>query len=146
MPQAENEIAGQLVAGDEAAWDNIYKKYSPKLFTICRAYLGDSPDIEDLIQDTWLKFIAHLKGFSFERGLAPILYQIMRNNCSNYLKHKKALARTTLTGFNDVRGKFYNIDISDAGAIWDAYKPKRRIKKRRDCVGRERVYRPQGGN
>ena len=145
MSYVENKIVDRLIAGDEVAWDNIYKEYNPKLFTICQAYLGNSPDIEDLIQDTWLKFVTHLRRFSFKKGLAPILYQIMRNNCRNYLKHKKAIGRTTLTGFNENEGKYYNIDISDAGAIWDAYKPKRKIKRRRKYVGRKRVYEAQGG-
>jgi len=126
MPCVGNQIVEGIIAGDEAVWNNVYREYKPKLFAICKSYLGYSRICEDLIQDTWLDFITHFVEFSFEKGIAPILYQIMRNNCRDYLRRESTVKYISLTGFNDREGQYYNMDISDAGMIWDAYKPKRK--------------------
>lgn len=142
MPLHDEEIIKGIIAGDEIAWGDIYQEYKPKLFTLCRSYVGDSSEIEDLIQTTWLDLVRGLPKINLEKGIAPILYEIARSNCKDYLRHKEKMGQTSLTAFNDIESKYYNIDISDAGAIWDAYKPKRKTSKRRESVGAKRIHKP----
>ena len=137
----EKGLAERLIAGDDLAWDFVYKEYSPKLVTICRSYVGNNGILEDLVQTTWLKFIKRLPCFDFGKGISVVLYEIARNNCKDYLRHKNAVKHTSLTGLSDKEGQYYNIDISDAGMIWDAYKPKRETRKRKNYNEGRRIQR-----
>ena len=77
----------------EAAFAELYSRYSSRVWLYCRRIVGDEALAEDLFQDTFLRF---LKSASQEREMTNVpayLLRIARNLCLNAKRdHKTTVA------------------------------------------------------
>jgi DNA-directed RNA polymerase specialized sigma24 family protein len=62
-----------IVGGDEAAWAAIHVQYHP----LVRHWLGDVADIENLVQETFARFIQAVTAERFTAGEFPVLGSLL---------------------------------------------------------------------
>jgi RNA polymerase sigma-70 factor (ECF subfamily) len=75
----DRELVARLKAGDEGAFDELYATYNPRLFNFL-ARLSRRRDVaEDLLEETWLRVVRHVKGLRADTHLTPWLFTIARN-------------------------------------------------------------------
>ncbi len=87
----ENAIV-TLKSGDESAFDLIYELTHRKIYYVALNILKDKALAEDIMQDTYLKFLEKLYDYKTKNSLAYIL-TIARNLAINtYNKRKKELS------------------------------------------------------
>lgn len=84
--QQENTDLDGLRKGSEAAFDEIFNYYFPKLMNFAIGYVKDTEVAREIVQDTFLKLWEMRKNLAPETRLAPLLYTITRNDALNYLK------------------------------------------------------------
>jgi RNA polymerase sigma-70 factor (ECF subfamily) len=78
-PQTEAAAVEGLRTGDPAAFDAIYEAFTPRLFTFL-ARLSRRRDVaEDLLEETWLRVVAHARRLRPDTRLAPWLFTIARH-------------------------------------------------------------------
>lgn len=81
-----------LKQGNDDALDELYKRYSKKLFIFCRQMIFNSSqqDAEDLVQNTFFRVIKAADRFNPHRALFRTwLFTIARNLCLDELKKKQ---------------------------------------------------------
>ena len=70
----------QVLAGDEAAFRQLYRRHSPRLYQLVLRLLGGhEADAEDAVQDTWLKATERLGSFRWECAFGTWLCAIGLN-------------------------------------------------------------------
>ncbi|MBP7148580.1 MAG: RNA polymerase sigma factor [Acidobacteria bacterium] len=78
-PETERDLVARLRGGEASAFEAIYEHYRSRLY----AYLlrmSRQPDVaEDLLEETWLRLIAHPPKPDAEMRLAPWLFTVARN-------------------------------------------------------------------
>ncbi len=60
-------LIARFLAGDAAAFERLFRKYQQPLFSICRRFLGNHEEAEDLVQEVFLQIyhgLAHFNGRS----------------------------------------------------------------------------------
>lgn len=68
--------------GDEAAFRALYRRHTPALYAFaCRLMGGESPDVDDVIQDAWLRAVRALGDFGWRSSLRTWLSSIVLNCC-----------------------------------------------------------------
>ncbi|MCK5731427.1 MAG: hypothetical protein KAH13_00260, partial [Tenericutes bacterium] len=72
----------QLKSGDQNAFDMIYKLTHRKIYFVALPILRDKALAEDIMQDTYLKFLEKLYDYKTKNSLAYIL-TIARNLAIN---------------------------------------------------------------
>ncbi|HNW06972.1 MAG TPA: sigma-70 family RNA polymerase sigma factor [Verrucomicrobiota bacterium] len=75
MERTDAELIAAVRKGDAASFEPLVRKYSARLFGMARRYARGESEVEDLVQNIWLKAFANLPSF---RGQAPFEHWLMR--------------------------------------------------------------------
>src|SRR6266478_3734925 len=99
MERTEAELIAAVLKGDAASFEPLVQKYSPRVFATARRYARRESEIEDIVQEVWLKAFQKLKSF---RGEAPFEHWLMRmavRTCYDFLR---AHRRNREASFSDL--------------------------------------------
>src|SRR5271166_3636638 len=86
MESTEAELIAAVVKGDAASFEPLVQKYSPRVFATARRYARRDSEVEDIVQEVWLKSFEKLSSF---RGEAPFEHWLMRltvRTCYDFLR------------------------------------------------------------
>jgi RNA polymerase sigma-70 factor (ECF subfamily) len=77
---SDGELIQRTGAGDEAAFETLYRRHARPVFGLALRRLGDSGRAEDVVQDTFASVWRSARTYRPERGLgAAWLYTVARN-------------------------------------------------------------------
>lgn len=82
---SDEVLAGRVQQGDRAALDRLVRRYLRPIHAVTASYMRERADIEDAVQETFLRAIDRIAGYDPARPFAPWLYQIGRNVARNRL-------------------------------------------------------------
>lgn len=86
--ELELELIARLKKADGDAFDQVYAAFNPRLFNFL-ARLSRRRDVaEDLVEETWLRVVAHAHRLRDDTRLAPWLFTIARNLFANYCRSR----------------------------------------------------------
>jgi RNA polymerase sigma-70 factor (ECF subfamily) len=86
MERSETELIAAVLRGDRDSFEPLVAKYSPRVFATARRYARRESEIEDIVQEVWLKAFDKLGSF---RGEAPFEHWLMRltvRTCYDFLR------------------------------------------------------------
>lgn len=83
------DILKDFTAGKEKAFRRIYEKYNPMLRFFCFRYLSDKENVNDVVQEVFIKLWENRLIFRDEAALRSYLYKTARSLCLNQLRHEK---------------------------------------------------------
>jgi RNA polymerase sigma-70 factor (ECF subfamily) len=86
---SDRALAEQVLAGDELAFRQLYRRHTPRLFlVVLRLVGGVEEDAEDVVQETWLKAAERLGSFRWEAAFASWLTAIGINVALETLRRR----------------------------------------------------------
>jgi RNA polymerase sigma-70 factor (ECF subfamily) len=86
MERTEADLIAAVLQGDAASFEPLIEKFSPRVFATARRYARRESEIEDIVQEVWLKAFQKLASF---RGDAPFEHWLMRlavRTCYDFLR------------------------------------------------------------
>jgi RNA polymerase sigma-70 factor (ECF subfamily) len=86
MEPTDAELIAAVLNGDSASFEPLVKKYQPRVFATARRYARRESEVEDIVQEIFLKAFRKLSGF---RGEAPFEHWLMRlavRTCYDFLR------------------------------------------------------------
>lgn len=92
MPQETQWIA-RAKAGDQSAFRQIVEQHQQQVRSTVHGMLGDTPEAEDVAQETFIRLYRSLSGFREEAKLSTYLSRIAINLSLNELKRRKRKGR-----------------------------------------------------
>jgi RNA polymerase sigma-70 factor (ECF subfamily) len=86
--QLELELVARLRAGDTAAFDAVYAEFNTRIFNFL-ARLSRRRDVaEDLLEETWLRFVDRAPRLNADTRLGPFLFTVARNLHVSYRRSR----------------------------------------------------------
>ena len=86
--ESELELVAQLRAGDAAAFDRVHGEFNVRLFSFL-ARLSRTRDVaEDLLEETWLRFVDRAPKLRPDTSLGPFLFTVARNLYLSYCRSR----------------------------------------------------------
>jgi len=85
-------LARRVQDGDSNAFEMLARRYMRSVYAIISSILGQQEDVEDSVQETFLRVLDRIRTFDPRRPFAPWLYQVARNVARNRwkaLKHRR---------------------------------------------------------
>jgi RNA polymerase sigma-70 factor (ECF subfamily) len=84
----ELALVARLRAGDADAFDRVYEAFNTRLFSFLARLARNRDTAEDLLEETWLRFVDQTPRLRPDTTLAPFLYTIARNLHVSYCRSR----------------------------------------------------------
>jgi RNA polymerase sigma-70 factor, ECF subfamily len=98
---SDEALAENVQKGDREQFGILVERYEKKLIRYGRKFLSGREDIEDLVQDIFIKSYQNIKSFKLSERFSPWIYRIAHNTFINGLK-KNLRKPLTLFDFDEV--------------------------------------------
>jgi RNA polymerase sigma-70 factor (ECF subfamily) len=112
MERSEAELIAAVLKGDAASFEPLVQKYSPRVFVTARRYARRDSEVEDIVQEVWLKAFEKLSSF---RGEAPFEHWLMRlaiRTCYDFLRGHQRNRETAFSELTEMEGDWLDRYVS----------------------------------
>jgi len=87
--RTDEQIAALVQKGNAEIFRELVERYEAKMSRYARRFLFDTDEVNDLLQEVFVKAYVNIRSFDTERRFSPWLYRIAHNEFVNALKKKK---------------------------------------------------------
>lgn len=97
----ENDLIQGCLAGDRRMQEELYNRFSPKMYAVCLRYATDADEAQDLLQEGFIKIFKNLDKFRHEGSFEGWMRRVFVNtSIENY---RKRVNVNTITERDEVR-------------------------------------------
>jgi RNA polymerase sigma-70 factor, ECF subfamily len=89
MDSSEQQLLERIKAGDESAFESLFRAHYSILCAFSRKFVANSDEAEEIVQDLFLTLWEKRMDFLPTLSLRSYLFASVRNSCLNHLKHLK---------------------------------------------------------
>ena len=86
------------VGGDEAALDELVRRYRRRVFGICMAYFGNASDAEDAAQEAFVALVRKASTFTGAAAFSTWMYRVSTNACNDLARKRSRRPRSSSDG------------------------------------------------
>ncbi|MFQ5537663.1 MAG: RNA polymerase sigma factor [Gemmatimonadota bacterium] len=90
QPEVERELIRKCKAGNARFYEPLVRAYEPSGLRLALGMMGNMEDARDALQDAFVKAFQSLHRFDLQRSFGPWFFQILRNQCRDALRKRKA--------------------------------------------------------
>ena len=95
------ELARSARAGDESAFEEIMRRYSPRVFRFASRFFRQRSLVEEAAQEVFLKAFTELDSFEGRGSMEGWLTRITTNTCLNLLRSAKRRPELTVSDLTE---------------------------------------------
>lgn len=85
----DEELVARAQKGDLDAFDELMRRYQPRIYALALRMTSSPEDAEDILQDVFVRAHAALARFEGKASFYTWVYRIALNRTINYLKKRK---------------------------------------------------------
>ncbi|MFH0828585.1 MAG: RNA polymerase sigma factor [Candidatus Kerfeldbacteria bacterium] len=101
QPEPNDEaLVAQVLDGEVEIFGILVRRYEQKLRRYGRRFMAGREDIEDIVQEVFLKAYENLRSFDIKRRFSPWIYRIAHNTFINEMR--RASRHPTITLDTDI--------------------------------------------
>jgi RNA polymerase sigma-70 factor (ECF subfamily) len=101
MERTEAELIAAVLKGDAASFEPLVQRYSPRVFATARRYARRESEVEDIVQEVWVKAFQKLAGFRSEAPFEHWLMRLAVRTCYDFLRSHQRNRETTFSELSE---------------------------------------------
>lgn len=113
----EIDLISGCIDGNRRMQEELYRRFSPRMYAVCLRYAGSSEEAEDILQEGFIKIFKKLGSFRSEGSFEGWIRRVFVNTAIEHFRRKRYLQPVTEKEENTLEGK--SISILDALAEKD---------------------------
>jgi len=96
--RAVGPVVRAAVDGDHVAWTELFRRFTRRITAVARAHRLSVHETDDIVQDTWLRALEHLRELRDPESVAGWLNTTARRECLRHigLNAREVLARSSI--------------------------------------------------
>ena len=110
------ELARSARAGDESAFEEIMRRYSPRVFHFASRFFRQRSLVEEAAQEVFLKAFTELDNFEGRGSMEGWLTRITTNTCLNLLRSAKRRPELTVSDLTEDETSWLDSKMGAAAA------------------------------
>lgn len=92
------EIISNILNGEKEKFALLIRRYNQRLYRICKSYIRDENEAEDIMQETYIRGYLNLTAFEGRAQFSTWLTRILINECLRRLKSMERRNSTIIAG------------------------------------------------
>lgn len=86
--------------------EELYKRFSSKMYAVCLRYASDPDEAQDILQDGFIKVFRKMDSFRGDGSFEGWIRRIFVNTAIEYFRRKKYIQPVTEREENTIEGKY----------------------------------------
>ncbi len=101
----ESDLISGCIDGNRRMQEELYRRFSPRMYAVCLRYAGSSDEAEDILQEGFIKIFKKLDSFRGEGSFEGWIRRIFVNTAIEHFRRKRYLQPVTEKEENTIEGK-----------------------------------------
>lgn len=106
---SESDLILGCINGDRRTQEELYRRFSPKMYAVCLRYSGNTEEAEDILQEGFVKVFKKISSFRSEGSFEGWLRRIFVNTAIEHFRRKQYLQPVTEKEENTIEGKYLSV-------------------------------------
>ncbi len=112
---SENDLINGCMEDNRRMQEEMYRRFSPRMYAVCLRYAGNAEEAEDILQEGFIKVFKKLDSFRREGSFEGWVRRIFVNTAIEHFRRKRYLMPVTEKEENTIEGKYTSV-LDDLGA------------------------------
>lgn len=105
----ESDLISGCIDGDRRMQEELYRRFSPRMYAVCLRYAGSSEEAEDILQEGFIKIFKKLSSFRGEGSFEGWIRRVFVNTAIEHFRRKRYLQPVTEKEENTIEGKYISV-------------------------------------
>lgn len=101
----ESDLINGCLEGDRRMQEELYRRFSPRMYGVCLRYAGSAEEAEDILQEGFIKIFKKLGSFRGDGSFEGWVRRIFVNTAIEHFRRKRYLQPVTEKEENSIEGK-----------------------------------------
>lgn len=101
---SESDLLKGCLEGNRRMQEELYRRYSPRMYAVCLRYAGNSDEAADILQDGFIKVFKKLDSYRGDGSFEGWMRRIFVNTAIEQFRRKKYLQPVTEKEENTLEG------------------------------------------
>ncbi|MFV0606330.1 MAG: RNA polymerase sigma factor [Niabella sp.] len=106
---SESDLIKGCIDGDRRIQEELYRRFSPKMYAVCLRYASNTDEAQDILQDGFIKVYKKLDSFRGEGSFEGWVRRIFVNTAIEHFRRKKYVQPVTEREENTIEGKYTSV-------------------------------------
>lgn len=101
MPLSNPGLLYKIIEGDDIAFEKLFNDVFPKLYHFSMSFVKDTEVAREIVHESFIRLWESKETLRPDTNLDALLFTICRNQCLNFLKHKKIILKYQKVAFEE---------------------------------------------
>lgn len=106
---SDSDLIVGCLEGDRRMQEELYRRFSPRMYAVCLRYAGNSEEAADILQEGFIKIFKKLDSFRSEGSFEGWIRRIFVNTAIEHFRRRKYLMPVTEKEENTIEGKYTSV-------------------------------------
>ena len=111
----ESDLINGCLQGNRRMQEELYRRFSPRMYAVCLRYAGNAEEAEDILQEGFIKVFKKLDSFRGDGSFEGWIRRIFVNTAIEHFRRKRYLMPVTEKEENTIEGKYTSV-LDELGA------------------------------
>jgi RNA polymerase sigma-70 factor (ECF subfamily) len=102
----ESDLLKGCLAGNRRMQEELYRRYSPRMYAVCLRYAGMADEAEDILQEGFIKIFKKMDSFRGDGSFEGWMRRVFVNTAIEHFRRKRYLMPVTEKEENSIEGKY----------------------------------------
>ena len=111
----ESDLLQGCLSGNRRMQEELYRRFSPRMYAVCLRYAGKAEEAEDILQEGFIKVFRKMDSYRGDGSFEGWMRRIFVNTAIEHFRRKRYLMPVTEREENTIEGKYTSV-LDDLGA------------------------------